>query len=150
VIATHGHERGAVIGGNVALNWRLRGCEGVVTDGGIRDAEEFRAMGLPVCATFTGPMSNKGLWAFHDIGVAVELPGQRGSAVTIRPGDMVHADFDGVVIVPGHLAEQVVADAEVVEQMEGKIRADIEKGHDREEVYARYDRFGHIRQVTSA
>ena len=81
VIATGGHKLGAVIGGNVALAWHRRGCAGVVTDGGIRDAAECGQMGLPVFATFVGPMSNKGLWAFREIGVPVSLPGQRGSAV---------------------------------------------------------------------
>lgn len=150
VIDTHEHERGAVVGGNVGLSWRLRGCVGVVTDGGIRDADEFREMGLPVCASFVGPMSNKGLWAFHGIGVPITLPGQRGDAVNIHQGDMVHADFDGVVIVPARLAELVVADAEILEQMESKIRSDLEKGHDREEVYSRYDRFAHIKKVSSS
>jgi regulator of RNase E activity RraA len=88
VIATGGHKLGAVIGGNVALSWHLRGCAGVVTDGGIRDAAEFNEMGLPVFATFVGPMSNKGLWAFREIGVPVTLPGQRGSPVTVTPGDV--------------------------------------------------------------
>jgi regulator of RNase E activity RraA len=145
VIATGGHKLGAVIGGNVALSWHLRGCAGVVTDGGIRDAAECNEMGLPVFATFVVPMSNKGLWAFREIGVPVTLPGQRGRLVAVTPGDIVHADADGVVIIPAPLARRVVADAEILESMEGKIRADLLRGDDREAVYRRYDRFGHIK-----
>src|SRR5579872_7598449 len=131
VIATGGHKLGAVIGGNVALSWHRRGCAGVVTDGGIRDAAECEEMALPVFATFVGPMSNKGLWAFREIGVPVVLPGQRGAAVTVMPGDIVHADGDGVVIIPASL--------------EAKIRADLLRGEDREAVYRRHDKFGHIK-----
>jgi regulator of RNase E activity RraA len=145
VIATGGHKLGAVIGGNVALSWHLRGCAGVVTDGGIRDAAECNEMGLPVFAAFVGPMSNKGLWAFREIGVPVTLPGQRGMPVAIKPGDIVHADADGVVVIPAPLAKRIVADAEILESMEGKIRADLLRGDDREAVYRRHDRFGHIK-----
>jgi 4-hydroxy-4-methyl-2-oxoglutarate aldolase len=145
VIATGGHKLGAVIGGNVALSWHLRGCAGVVTDGGIRDAAECSEMGLPVFATFVGPMSNKGLWAFREIDVPITLPGQRGTPVAVSPGDVVLADTDGVVIIPAALAEQVVRDAEVLDGVEARIRADLLRGEDREVVYRRYDRFGHIK-----
>jgi regulator of RNase E activity RraA len=145
VIATGGHKMGAVIGGNVALSWHRKGCAGVVTDGGIRDAAECDEMGLPVFATFVGPMSNKGLWAFRDIDVPVTLPGQRGAPVNIMPGDIIHADADGVVIIPARLAERVVPYAEVLESMEAKVRSDLLNGDDREAVYRRYDKFGHIK-----
>jgi 4-hydroxy-4-methyl-2-oxoglutarate aldolase len=148
VIATGGHKVGAVIGGNVALSWNIRGCAGVVTDGGIRDADECNRMGLPVFATFVGPMSNKGLWAFVDMGIPIMLPGQRGNPVVIRPGDIVHADTDGVVIIPATQATQVVLDSEVLEQVEEKVRTDLKRGEDREAVYKRHDRFGHIKKAT--
>ncbi len=147
VIATGGHRMGAVIGGNVALSWHKRGCAGVVTDGGIRDADECNDMGLPVFATFVGPMSNKGLWAFREIGIPVTLPGQRGRPVLVHPGDIIHADNDGVVIIPTAYAEQVVDDAVFLEEMEGRIRQDLARGDDREAVYNRHDRFGHIKKI---
>ncbi|HZP79025.1 MAG TPA: RraA family protein [Pseudolabrys sp.] len=147
VIATGGHKIGAVIGGNVALSWHLRGCVGVVTDGGIRDAEECQRLGLPVFATFVGPMSNKGLWAVREIDVPVSLPGQRGAAVRVQPGDIIHADSDGALVIPAMHLSQVVHDGEVLEQMEAKIRADLQRGDDREAVYARHNRFAHIKKL---
>jgi regulator of RNase E activity RraA len=147
VIAAEGHAMGAVIGGNVALSWRRRGCAGVVTDGGVRDIAECNDLSLPVFATFVGPMSNKGLWAFRQIEVPVILPGQRGKPVTIHPGDLVHGDIDGAVIIPASLAHQVVRDAVILEEIEGRIRADLKKGDDREAVYGRHNRFAHIKAV---
>jgi regulator of RNase E activity RraA len=147
VIATGGHRIGAVIGGNVALSWHRRGCVGVVTDGGIRDAHECTAMGLPVMAGFVGPMSNKGLWAFREIEITVRLPGQRGRPVTINPGDVIHGDMDGAVIIPRSLVPQVVHDAHILEEIEARIRADLQRGDDREAVYGRHDRFGHIKKI---
>jgi 4-hydroxy-4-methyl-2-oxoglutarate aldolase len=142
VIATGGHKIGAVIGGNVGLSWHVRGCVGVVTDGGIRDAQEFNDMGLSVLAAFVGPMSNKGLWAFREIDVPVTLPGQSGQPVIVRPGDIVQADLDGAVVIPAAHTDSVVRDAEMLDQIEGRIRSDLEAGDDREDVYARHGRFG--------
>ena len=127
------------------MSWRRRGCVGVVTDGGVRDIDECNHLGLPIFATFIGPMSNKGLWAFREIGVPVTLPGQRGKPVTIHPRDVVHADNDGVVIIPAAHAHQVARDATILEEIESRIREDLEKGEDREAVYSRHDRFAHIK-----
>lgn len=147
VIATSGECAGAVVGGNVALSWKHRGCAGVVTDGAIRDAEEFRQIELPVYCSFVTPISNKGLWSFATLDEPVRLPAQVGEAIQVFPGDLVHADGDGVVIVPARHAERIVADAEIYEAAEGRIRDDVARGEDREVVYKRHDRAGHIKPV---
>jgi 4-hydroxy-4-methyl-2-oxoglutarate aldolase len=147
VIASGGHKVGATIGGNVGLSWKLRGCAGVVCDGGIRDVQEFISIALPVFADFVGPMSNKGHWYFTAIDVPVMLPGQTGEPVHVRSGDLIHADTDGVVVVPAAVAERAVADAEIVEQIESRIKSALQLGEDREAVYARHDRFGHIKKI---
>ncbi len=149
VIATDGHKVGAVIGGNVGISWRVRGCAAVVTDGGVRDVQEFESMGLPVFARFTGPMSNKDRWAFTAVDVPVHLPGQTGRPVAIRSGDIIHCDTDGVVVIPAAHVNRVTSDAEIVEEIEGRIKRDLEGGEDREAVYARYDRFVHIRKISA-
>ena len=48
VIATGGYAGSAVIGGNVALSFKLRGAVAVVTDGGARDRDEFAEIGMPL------------------------------------------------------------------------------------------------------
>lgn len=147
VIGSGGHGAGAVIGGNVGLSWKRRGCAGVVTDSGIRDVSEFAALGLPVFAAFVTPLSPKGLWNVSQVGVPVELPGQGNRPVRVAPGDIVHADRDGVVIVPRAHAAQAVADAEIFEAVEKRIQKDLEADEDREAVYARHDRSGHVRRI---
>jgi 4-hydroxy-4-methyl-2-oxoglutarate aldolase len=147
VIASGGHCTGAMIGGNVALSWKLRGCRGVVTDGGVRDLAEFAAYEMPVFGTFATPMATKGLWNVSAVDVPVLLPGQTGSPVRIAPGDAVHGDRDGVAIIPGEHLEQAVRDAEVFESMEKAIQRDLRTGEDRETIYKRYDKLGHIKPV---
>jgi 4-hydroxy-4-methyl-2-oxoglutarate aldolase len=147
VIAAGGHAVGATIGGNVALSWKLRGCAAVVIDGGVRDLAEFSEFALPVFATFATPMSTKGLWGFSDVDVPVTLPGQAGVPVQVSPGDAIHADADGVIVIPADHLEQAVRDAEIFEAMEKSVQRDLRSGEDREAVYKRYDKLGHVKPV---
>jgi 4-hydroxy-4-methyl-2-oxoglutarate aldolase len=147
VIAGGGHRVGAIIGGNVALSWKLRGCKAVVIDGGVRDLAEFSEFALPVFASFATPMSIKGLWNFSEVSVPITLPGQTGVQVHIAPGDAIHADADGVIVIPAAHLEQAVGDAEIFESMEKSIQRDLRSGEDREAIYKRYDKLGHIKPV---
>jgi 4-hydroxy-4-methyl-2-oxoglutarate aldolase len=144
VIDSGGCRTNATMGGNVAMSFRLRGCGGVVTDGAIRDAAEFGEVGLPAFCTFTTPLAPKGRWHYAELEIPVALPGQTRRTVAIRPGDFLVGDRDGVVVIPRELVEQVTADAEVVERAEGRIKAGLQSGADREDVYAQNDRFSHI------
>jgi 4-hydroxy-4-methyl-2-oxoglutarate aldolase len=147
VIATGGHRTGAVIGGNIGLSFRLKGCVGVVTDGAIRDAAEFAEIGLPLFVTFTTPLSNKGRWHLTEIAVPVSLPGQTAAAVTVAPGDLIQGDGDGVIVIPRRHAAAVLAGAAEVERIESRIKAELRTGEDREAIYRRHDRFGHIKKI---
>ena len=150
VIAAGGHRVGAIIGGNVALSWQLRGCQAVVIDGGVRDLAEFGEFGLPVFASFATPMSTKGLWGFSEVDVPITLPGQTGVRVRVAPGDTIHADADGVIVIPAAHLEQAVQDAEIFESMEKSIQRDLRSGEDREAIYKRYDKLGHIKPVKAS
>ena len=147
VIASAGHRTGAMIGGNVALSWKLRGCRGVVTDGGVRDLAEFAEYAMPVFGAFATPLATKGLWNYSAIDVPVLLPGQAGAPVRIAPGDAVHGDRDGVIVIPREHLAQAVRDAEIFESMEKAIQRDLRAGEDREAIYKRYDKLGHIKPV---
>jgi 4-hydroxy-4-methyl-2-oxoglutarate aldolase len=76
----------------------VRGVAGLVIDGTVRDIDEIAAMGFPVFA--------RGIAMRH---ADKRDPGARGAPVmlgqrTVRMGDVVVADTDGVVVVP---AEQM-------------------------------------------
>lgn len=145
VIATGGHHVGAVIGGNSIGSWRRRGCAALVTDGLIRDSADFD--GLPTYATGVTPMNNVGRWSYRSLDRAVSLPGQTGRDVVLEPGDVVHGDRDGVVVVPAAILGRLVADAERTDAIERTMRAQIEAGLDRERVYDGNDRFGHVHRI---
>lgn len=150
VIAAGGHRIGATIGGNVALSWQLRGCKAVVIDGGVRDLAEFGEFALPVFASFATPMSTKGLWNFSAVDVPVTLPGQTSVQVHVAPGDAIHGDADGVIVIPAAHLKQAVHDAEIFESMEKSVQRDLRSGEDREAIYKRYDKLGHIKPVKAS
>lgn len=86
-------------------------------------------------------------WHYAELDVPIALPGQTTASVPVRPGDLIHGDRDGVLVIPREHSASVAADAEEMERLEGKIKLDLEAGADREEVYRRNDRFAHIKKV---
>ena len=61
--------------------------------------------------------------------------------VTISTGDWLLADRDGVVIIPGKIAEQVVTKTEEVLLTENKVRSAILGGMDPQEAYLKFGKF---------
>ena len=85
------------------------GLAGIVTDGGTRDIYDLRQQELPI---FTRSESS----AHH--GPEIELVEINGPVVCggiqVRPGDLICGDDDGVVVVPIHVADQVLRIARAV------------------------------------
>jgi regulator of RNase E activity RraA len=144
VLETGGYHRAGPWGENTALSARVRGCVGVVIDGGTRDSIELNTMGFPTFARFVTPLRVEGRWSHTAFQVPVRLPGQAGNEVLVEPGDLVLADADGIVILPSGVATRVIAESEEVVRIEERMREELLLGTDREEVYRRHDRFAHI------
>jgi len=145
VVGTGGFTVAAVLGGNTLAGWRKRGCVGVISDGLARDVADLGD--FPTFASGVTPLSSQGRWAYLSLEAPVALPGQSAAQVIVHPGDIVHGDRDGVIVIPRRHLAQMVADAEIAEGVEQHMHDQIEAGHDRGEVYLSNDRFGHIRPV---
>ncbi len=147
VMAANGYEDAVVIGENIALSLKVRGCKAVVTDGGIRDRDAIVEMGMPVFTRFVSPLSSGQQWVTVELDAPVTLPGQATAHVTIKPGDFALGDGDGVVIVPGRGLTTVVEDSEKVLEIEQRTRERLLAGRDPEAVYAEFPRFDHVRKI---
>jgi 4-hydroxy-4-methyl-2-oxoglutarate aldolase len=91
-----------LIGSNSGLEGIRRGAVGYVCNGGVRDTDELILEKVPFwCRTSAQPMV-QGRMMFDSKNVPVCVGG-----VTIKTGDVVVADGDGVVVVPQAIAEQV-------------------------------------------
>ena len=133
VIATHGETRSAVWGQLLSIAARARGATGAVTDGLVRDVEEIAAVGFPVFARGVSPLDSAGRQAVTFFGEPVTCGG-----VLVHPGDVVFGDAMGVVVVPRALAEETVRLAEEKKRGEQAVRAELERGEDVAEVFARH------------
>jgi regulator of RNase E activity RraA len=96
----------AVLGELFATEARRRGLAGVVIDGLCRDVAGLRRLGLPVFARGTLPRSGT------TVSRAPLRQTLRCGGIEVRPGDIVFADDDGVVIAP---AERIAAALETAE-----------------------------------
>jgi regulator of RNase E activity RraA len=110
-----------------------RGAVGCVTDGLVRDVRQIRAMGFPVFHGGIGPLDTKGRARMVEMDTPVECAGVR-----VRPGDLVFADVDGVMIVPLERAEEVLARAREKALNEDHTREALRQGRLLRDVYAQY------------
>lgn len=92
VIDAGGSLRCAMVGDILARMAVDNGWAGILVYGAIRDSAAIGGMALGVLALGTHPMKSVKKGA-GDVGIAVTFAGQ-----TIRPGDWLYADEDGVVL----------------------------------------------------
>lgn len=96
----------ALMGTIMMTACRKRGIAGVVIDGAARDSLEIIEMNYPVFAAGTnpnGPTKNIGGRIGHPVSVG---------GVTVKPGDFVIGDNDGVVVVEREKIEGLLPAAE--------------------------------------
>jgi 4-hydroxy-4-methyl-2-oxoglutarate aldolase len=113
VIVMEGSLDIAAMGNLMATAAVERGMAGMVLDGAIRDLWDVRRMGLTVYARSKSPRTAVGHFATVARNVPVECAG-----VTVRPGDIIVADEDGVVVVPQERAAEVLKRAQAIDQQE--------------------------------
>jgi regulator of RNase E activity RraA len=115
---------------------QLRGVRGYIVDGGCRDSAFIANIGFRVFCRYFTPRDIVGRWVADAFGEPIAIGG-----VTIRTGDYVMADRDGIVIVPGELAEAVITRTEEVLRTENLVRKAILAGADPEQAYLEYGKF---------
>lgn len=116
VIVVEGTLDVAGLGGLMGTTAKARGMAGVILDGSVRDIAELRALGLPVYARGVVPSSSVSRYASVGRDIPVECAG-----VTVRPGDIIVADEDGVVAVPADKAGEVLKRAQEIDARETKM-----------------------------
>jgi 4-hydroxy-4-methyl-2-oxoglutarate aldolase len=96
------------LGSNNTLDWYANGARGIITSGGVRDRDECRMQNVPIWHAYFGQKMTQGRSELDAVQVPVTIGGQ-----LVRPGDVVIADGDGVLIVP---IEHAVAVAKYARQ----------------------------------
>lgn len=106
----------AAIGGLMGTAAKSRGMAGIIADGGVRDLEELRGLGLTVYSRSISPSTAVGRYATVGRDVEVTCGG-----VKVRAGDIIVAGEDGVVVVPKDKAAQVLKTAQEIDERESKM-----------------------------
>lgn len=148
-IDSGGFSSGAVIGGFVAYSLQREQCRGLITNGAIRDADEIRGYGFPCYARRVVPNNGARRWRLIERDSPVFMPSVTGGSVRVRPGDLVLADGDGIVVIPLEFSEQIIEDAEELARIERRIAEELQAGGSRADVFKRNPRFKHIRAAVS-
>jgi regulator of RNase E activity RraA len=112
-------------GGVAGATSRHHGLVGCVTDGVVRDVDEYKGYGMPVYARGIAQQSVRGRSSCAGYGIEVKLGGIR-----VRPGDFIVADENGTVVVPMERVAEVLAFAQTVKATEERVIAEIRAGAD--------------------
>ncbi len=102
---------------------KARGCVGVILDGNLRDVAGLREIGFQVFYRDVSPLNGIGRWEMLDSQVPVTV-----GDVTVHPGDVIVAEFDGIVVVPSAEAERVLIKAEEITGAESRVRSEVRAG----------------------
>jgi len=97
------------IGSYNILDWKKRGCVGVVTDAAARDTDEIAVEKVPLYLLKRGRGIRPGRNEIESVNRPVAVGG-----VLVMPGDVVVADGDGVIVVPRARARLVAVFAREV------------------------------------
>jgi 4-hydroxy-4-methyl-2-oxoglutarate aldolase len=111
VIDASGNGDTGSVGSFNSLDWVSRGAVGILTTGSVRDTDEVIKQAIPV---YMDPLQRgRGIRPGRNMVESVNEPVEIGGAL-VRPGDVVIADGDGVVVVPREHAAEVARRARTV------------------------------------
>lgn len=133
VIGTQKSQRNAPWGELLSTAAKARGARGAVVDGLIRDVGKIEELGFPVFAAGIKPVDSMG----RGLVTAYNVPVECGEVI-VKPGDLVFADYDGVIVIPGNMVMQVVELAADKVKREDGSRAELMAGGYLRDVFRKY------------
>lgn len=115
--------RAASAGSILITRLAMRGCAGVVSDGGFRDAEGIGKLDMPAYHQRPSAPTNLTLHEALDLNVPISC----GDA-PVFPGDVMLGDGDGVMVIPAHLADEIADECTGMESFEDFVLEQVKGG----------------------
>ena len=131
-VATGAHNS-ALWGELLTATAKARGAVGAVLDGYSRDTPQVLSQNFPVFCSATWAQDSSIRTYVCDFRCTIEI-GQ----VTIRDGDLVFGDIDGVLIIPREIQDEVLEKALIKASGEKKVRKAIEGGMSATQAFAEF------------
>jgi 4-hydroxy-4-methyl-2-oxoglutarate aldolase len=107
----------------LSMGAKMKKISGVVVDGAARDIDACREFGFPVYARGTVPITARGRIMEESFNEVIRI-----GDVQVKPGDIVMADINGVVIIPAEKLDEVLEAAEEILQKEEAMVEELKKG----------------------
>lgn len=115
--------RAASAGSILVTRMMVRGCAGIVTDGGFRDSPELAEMDFPIYHSQPSAPTNL---TYHQA-IGINEPIGCGDA-PVFPGDVIVGDQEGVVVIPAHLADEIAEEAVEMTAFEDFVTEKVREG----------------------
>jgi regulator of RNase E activity RraA len=123
VMDCRGDATAAGAGSILITRLQVRGCAGIVTDGGLRDSETIANLEIPsYCGSRSAPTN---LTRHHAVDINVPIG---CGTVPVFPGDILVGDADGVMVIPAEIAAEIAEAAVQQERMEAFLASEIAAG----------------------
>ncbi len=123
VIDNGGRTYCTVWGDIMTYTAKTRGIEGTLIDGVCRDVNGIKELGYGIYTKGKYMVTGKERVTVDAVNVPVAISG-----VQVRPGDIILGDDSGALVVPKEKAEEVLALARHIEEVEQQIIAEVKSG----------------------
>ena len=110
-------------GGVMTATAKTKGIRGAVIAGGIRDTKQILEQDFPVFYRYRTSNGSLGRCMITHYQVPIKV-----GKVTVRPGDIIFGDIDGVLCIPREIAGDVLERAEGIEKNEVDIFSWVRQG----------------------
>ncbi len=135
VLVTTGkaHLTTGIMGELTATALRVKKCRGAIVNGYTRDSQKLIHMAYPTFAWGSSPIDTAGRVRAVEYNIPITIGG-----VNIRPGDLVFADLDGILVIPRAVEKEVID--RVLERVgtENTVRKELRDGKSMSDVWSRY------------
>ena len=115
--------RAASAGSILITRLMVRGCAGIVTDGGFRDSDEIKNLNMPAYHNRPSSPTNLTLHQAIDINKPIGC-----GDVAVWPNDLIVGDKEGVVVIPNEIIKEISDEVKYMTIYEGYVIDKVQKG----------------------
>jgi regulator of RNase E activity RraA len=122
-ISTGSSPRNALWGELMSVRALKCGARGAVLNGYVRDTRKILSLGYPTFSFGSYGQDSAPRYKVHDFRIPIEI-----GCVSVRPGDILFGDIDGVVVIPAEVETETFTLALEKVRGERTVRAALEEG----------------------